>query len=157
MSPTPTPTPEFMNATSGFADSSGLFGLIVVFLLYAGVALLAAQFLAPWLANSRLISRLGHGIGRSIVYALKGLGASAALAIVAGPVYLLAQVDSGTRAVALRYVGYAVAGYLALVAIGWLADRAVAAFIDAHPDYDEWADLFPDDEDESEPEVTTGD
>lgn len=157
--PTPTPTAGFENASAGvangFADATGL-GPVVVIGLYIVGTLLAAQFVAPWLARSRWLSRAGGGLLTSLVFALKGLGATAALALAAAPVFLLWQADGGTRELALRYVGYAVAGYLALVLVGWLADRAVAAFVEAHPDAEALGDLLPESEDDDPEAVADG-
>jgi hypothetical protein len=82
---------------------------------------------------------------KTIEYAIKGLAASAVLFVIAAPVYLLASTDNQTRGFALEVIGIGVIAFLVLAGIGWLADRAVSAFIDAHPDYEEWRDLFPDD------------
>jgi hypothetical protein len=51
---------------------------------------------------------------------------------------------------ALEAVGVLLAGYAALFVLGMLVDRAVAAFIDAHPELDEWADIFSDEEEDTE-------
>lgn len=154
--PTPTTTPAnetLANAssgiTSGFADATGL-GPIVLLLLYVVGALLAAQFVAPWLAKSELLSSVAGGLLGSLSYAIKGFASTAVLAVAALPVYFLATADGGTRGMALEAVGLLAAGYVALVIIGMLADRAVSAFIDAHPEIDEWADMFPDEEESAE-------
>jgi hypothetical protein len=135
--------------TSGFADSTGL-APIVLLLLYVVGALLAAQFVAPWLARSKLLSDSISKLFTSLFYALKGLAVTAVLAVTALPVYFLATADKGTRSMALEAVGLLLAGYAALVVIGMLADRAVAAFIDTHPELDEWADIFSDKEEDTE-------
>jgi len=146
---TATPTGSFAHAStnisSSFADATGL-GPAVVLLLYVVGALLAAQFVAPWLAQSELLSDVAGGLVASAEYAVKGVGATAVLLVGALPVYFLATADGGTQGLALEAVGVLLAGYIALVGIGMLADRAVTAFIDAHPDVDEWGDLFPEDE-----------
>lgn len=152
-----TETPqEFANASSitgGFADSSGL-GPVIVFLVYIVAVLFAAQFVAPWLANSSLLNRLGSGFLDTVVYAIKGLATTAVLAVAALPVWVVAQADAGTRAVAFRYVGFAIAAFVGLAVIGWLADRAVAKFIEAHPDYESWGDIWSGEEDDvAEPEA----
>lgn len=149
MTASPTPTNvtlenASMSVQTGFADATGLGG-VVIFLLYIIGALLAASYVAPWLAKSRLLSRTGARIADSMEYAIKG-AASAVLAVAAAPVYLLTQLDAGTRGVALRYFGYAIVTYIVLVIVGWLTDRAIRAFVDAHPEIDALGDLLPDDE-----------
>lgn len=134
------------NASSDMASSFGTtaeLAVLVVVALYVIGALLAAQVVSPWLAQSALLSVAGRRFVESLQYAVKGVAATAVLLLVAAPVYLLATADGGTRGAALTWLGVAVAGYVGLVVAGWLADRAVAAFIDAHPDATEWADLFP--------------
>lgn len=123
-------------------------GGVIVVVLYVFGALLAAQFVAPWLARSQLLSRVWTYLGDSLAYAMKGVAATAVLVVIAMPVYLLATADGGTRGVALQLLAAAAGGYLAMVVVGWLADHAVAAFLKAHPEYEEWDDLFgtPDDQ-----------
>jgi hypothetical protein len=135
--------------TSGLADSTGP-ALIVLLLLYVVGALLAAQFVAPWLARSELLSAIISKLFNSIFYVFKGLAVTAVLAFTALPVYFLATADKGTRSMALEAVGVLLAGYVALFVIGMLADRAVTAFIDAHPELDEWADIFSDEKEDTE-------
>lgn len=153
MPETPTPTPELQNATAdvatGFASSEHLVGPMLLILIYAVGALGAAQYLAPHLAQSRLLERAGKRVTAVVVFALKGAAASAVLAVVALPAYLLLTVDGETRGVALEYLWLAAVAFVALACIGWLADRAVTAYIDAHPDHEEWADLFPEEESEA--------
>lgn len=156
MTTTPTPTGiPFENASSsiqtGFADGTGLGGIIII-LLYIIGALLAARHVAPWLAQSRFITRTGTQIATSFVYAIKGVAATAVLAAAAAPVYLLTQVDGSTRGIALRYIAYAAVAYISLVVIGWLADRAVTAFVNAHPDIDTIDDLIPEPRDDEPPD-----
>jgi len=130
-----------MEVTNGFASSFGLrYATIAV--LYVVGALLAAQFVAPWLARSEMLSRVTGGFVWTAVYAIKGAAASAVLLVAAAPAYFVATMDSGTRGFALEAIGIAVAGYIALVVVGVLADRAASAFLDAHPTYDEWGDVF---------------
>lgn len=140
------------NTLNGFADMTGLAGPIVV-VLYIVCAMLAVQVLAPWVASSRLVERAGQRVVHAFQYAIKGVAASAVLLIAAAPVYFVATADGETKGLALEAVAMAVAGFLGLVVVGWLADRAVAAWLNAHPEYDEWADLFP--EEESEEAVAT--
>jgi len=135
--------------TSGFADSTGIAPLVLL-LLYVVGSLLAAQFVAPWLAKYKLLSSVAGGLHRSLSYAIKGFASTAVLAVAALPVYFLATADKGTRGLALDAVALMLAGYVALVIIGMLADRALSAFIDAHPDIDDWTDIFPDEEGEKE-------
>ena len=140
------------NIVGGFGDA---FGLTPVLLLavYALAILVAAQFALPWLAKSRLVSQTGRRILLSIHYAMKGVAATVVIGLTAAPVYVVATADAGTRGVAMRWVGYAVAGYGALVLLGWLADRAVTRAIDAHPDYDSWGDVWGGDEEPDAAEV----
>lgn len=154
MSGTPTPTPgELANASSsinsGFASSYELGGVLVIVLYIVG-ALLAAQFVAPWLAQSQLLGTIGNAIFSALAYAIKGLAAVGVLALAALPGYLLLTADVSTRGVALKWVGYAVGAFAALVVVGWLADRAVARFIEAHPDVDSWAELWESDDEGKE-------
>jgi len=161
MAPTPTPTPDtFQNASSGISSGFGNamdLGPVVLLVLYAVGFLLAAQYIAPWAARSELLSRLGSGLGRSILYAVKGVAASAVITITALPIWVAWRMDAGTRGVALEYVGYAVGGYVILIVVGRLADTAVSKFIEAHPEYDEWSDLFPETPDEDMTEAEMGD
>lgn len=158
--PTPVPTAEpLANASSsingGFASSVGVTGPLVIGLYIVG-ALLAAQFVAPWLAKSRLVSRVSDRVVASVNYAIKGLAATAVLGVLAAPVYLVATSDGQTQGVVLQAIAVLAVAYIALVGIGWLADRAVTAFLNAHPEHDEWSDLFPDTPDEDDltsPEV----
>jgi len=106
----------------------------------------AAQFVAPWIARSDTLDRVLGGFAQSFVYAIKGAAASAVLLVAATPAYLVLTADPGTRQVAAKWVGIALGGYLALNVVGWLADRAVTAYIHAHPHAEEWADLWPDEE-----------
>lgn len=152
-----TETPhQIENATSGFADSTGLFGPVVLVLVYALAVMVAAQWLAPWIAESSLLSRLGAGVVETIVYAIKGLATTAVLAVAALPFWFVSQADPGTRSAAFRYGGYAIVAFVGLVVVGWLADRAVTKFIEAHPDYEEWGDLWHESEDEelTDPEAS---
>lgn len=150
MSATPTATPvPYDNAANsidaGFASSMGLTGPLV-FVIYAVGVLLAAQFVAPWLATSQLLSGMAGRILESMALAIKGLASTAVLVVVALPAWFLLTAEPSTKGLAAEVVGYGIAAYIALVVLGWLADRAVTAFLDAHPDYDEWDDLFPDEE-----------
>lgn len=145
-----TPTPGgFNNASAsingGFADMSGLMPVLLIGLYIIG-ALLAAQFVAPWLARSSLLGTVGDAILSAIGYAIKGSAAVAVLAVAALPAYLVLTVDASTRGVALRWVAYGVAAFAGLVAVGWLADRAVARYIKAHPNVDSWAELWESDD-----------
>lgn len=157
--PTPTETPqEYANASAGFASSMGLaegFAPLALLLIYAIGALMAAQFVAPWLASSQLLSDLFGELVTSVELAIKGLGATAVLAITATPIYFVATAEPSTKVVALEVVAAGIGVYVFLVVAGWLADRAVTAFIDAHPTHDEWADIFPDEEGDGEA-VTDG-
>lgn len=158
---TTTTTAGFQNAsmgmTNGFGSTGDLFPVFVL-VVYAVAVLAVANFAAPGLARSRVASRLGAGVVAFFGYVLKGVVASAVLTVAALPVYYVATMDPSGRGIALEVVGYGVAGLAALAVVGWLADRAVARFIDAHPDYDSWEDLWgsadePDDPDLGEPEV----
>lgn len=149
---TPTQTPEVLNATQGFADSTGLGGpILVVAYIVAVVAI--SGVIAPWAAQSKFLTRIGGGIAQSLEYAIKGLAASAAALAVGYPIYWVGTADGDTQGLALTLMAGLLAAYVALVAIGWIADKAVQRFIAAHPDIDEWDDLFPesDDEDGGEP------
>lgn len=152
-----TETPANLSAASssiqnGFADASGLTP-VLLFVVYALAFLVVAQFALPRLAKSRLVSKTGRRVLLSVHYALKGVGATIVIGLTAAPVYFVATAEPGTRGVAMRWLGYAVAGYAALVILGWLADRAVTRAIDAHPDYDSWGDIWPSDEEPESAEV----
>lgn len=153
---TPTPTPAFgeaLNMTSGYANAFDLSGVLILG-IYVLVALVAAQAFLPWLARSDALTGAAQRFLQSLVYAVKGVAASITLLAIAAPAWFIMQADSGTREVALRWGGYIIGGYLFLVVVGWLADRAVAAFIDAHPDYESFSDIWPEAPDEDEtPEV----
>jgi len=158
---TPTPTPNtIQNASNGlsggFASSTDL-GPVVLIVMYAVGFLLAAQYVAPWAARSELLSRVGSGLGQSVLYAIKGVAASAVMTITALPAWVVWQLDAGTRGVALEYLGYAIGGYVVLMAVGWAADTVVSTFIEAHPEYDEWSDLFPDAPDDELADAEAGD
>lgn len=134
--------------TSGFASSMGLSG-VVVLAVFVVTTLVVAQFAAPWLAKSELLSKVGAGFLTSFSYAIKGFTATVVLAGLAFPVYYLTvMADESTRGMVLDVVGTLLLGYVALVVIGVLADRAVSSFIDAHPRIDEWGDLFPGEDDD---------
>lgn len=151
-----TATPGLDNASMGVASSFGSAGSmfpIIAFIVYVVAVIVVAQFLAPWAAKSRFVSRASRRLVRTVGYALKGLVASAVLAVLAAPVYVVATADAGTRGVAIEWLGYGLAAFLALAVIGWLAERAVVAFIDAHPDYDDWDDFWGGDEDPDLSEV----
>lgn len=139
---------ETLNAsnsvTSGFGDTSGLVGLTFLLAIYAVVALLAANLVAPWLAQSAIFGRIGAAISSALAYAIKGVATTAVLGALALPAYLFATADAATRSTGLEYAGYAVGGFLILVGIGQLADKAVSRFIDAHPDHDSWEDIWGD-------------
>lgn len=136
----------FSNATadvsSGFAAADGLFPILLIVVIYATAALLAANFVAPWLAKSTVLGRVGSILTSAFEYAIKGLATTAVLCIVALPAYLLLTVDASTRATGLKWAGYALAAVLILIGIGQLADRAVARFINAHPDAESWSELI---------------
>lgn len=159
MTPTPTTTSEWGNAsmslTDGFASTTGLGG-IVALTMYIVVAILAVAVLAPWLAQYRLPTRLARAFGSSVEYAIKGLATTAALAITAAPVYLLATTNGETQRNVGLVIGGLVAAYISLVAIGWLADQAFQRFIDAHPEFDSWDDMWetPEDADVEDVEVS---
>lgn len=162
MTPTPAPTATgeslnnaSMSINSSFGDATGL-GPVVILLLYIVGALLAAQFVAPWLAQSNYLSRLAGGLVASLEYAIKGFASTAVLSLVGLPAYLIATADAGTRGAALTTIAGGVAGYVILAGIGVLADRAVTAFIEAHPDLDEWGDLFPEKDDTAGDAVADG-
>jgi uncharacterized protein with PQ loop repeat len=131
--------------SNGFGSAFGLMPAVLLVLYIVGV-LLAAQFVAPWLAKSELLTSVAGRFVESIEYAVKGFAASAVLAVAALPVYFLANADGGTRGIALKAITIIAAAYVSFVIIGWLADRAVTAFIDAHPEVNEWGDLFPEEE-----------
>lgn len=154
MTATPTPTPGFQNASSSFASSFDLVGPLVVVLYVIG-ALLAAQFVAPWLGQSELLARVAGRVVASIQYAIKGIAATAVLVVAALPVYFVVTADGETRGLAGLVIAGGIAAYCTLVGVGWLADRAVTRFIDAHPDYEEWDDIVSADEadDDADPEV----
>lgn len=147
-----TETPEMLNATSGFADSTGLAGPVIV-VMYIVAVVAISGVIAPWAARSELLTRVGGGVVQSLEYAIKGLAASAAALAFGYPVYWVATAEGDTQGLALTVIAGLVGIYLALVVIGWIADKAVQRFIDAHPDYEEWGDLFPeaDDEEGGEP------
>lgn len=150
---------SMQNASSGVTNSFGTpteLIPVLVLVLYAVGALLAAQFVAPWLAKSQLLSSVAGRALQSLHYALKGVGATAVLALVAAPVYFMATADGNTRGLALEVIGLAAAAYVVLVVLGWLADRAVTAFFDAHPEYDGLDDIFPDEPDDETEAVADG-
>lgn len=135
---------SLQNASSGIAssfNSSGPMMIMLLFVLYAVGVLAAAQFVAPWLAKSSILGTIGDAALSAISYAIKGLATTAALGLAALPAYFALTVDGDTRGFALELVGYALAAIVALIAVGWLADRAVSKFIEAHPDVDSWSEL----------------
>lgn len=144
-----TATPA-LNVSSGYADAFGMGG-VVLLVMGAILVIVAAQFLAPWLAKSNILKSVFGGFLVSFVYALKGAAALIAAGALVTPFWLVTQMDSGTRSALFEYGGYAVGGYLGLAVIGWLADRAVTRYIEAHPTYESLADMWPETPDEDEP------
>lgn len=158
---TPTSTNESIaNASTslnaGMASSFDLVGPLV-FVVYIVGALLAAQLVAPWLAESRLLQPVSERLKQSLSYAIKGIGATAVLALVGAPIYLVATSDGESQGLALSVLAGLVGVYMALVVIGWLADRAVTRFIDAHPEYDSWEEMWEGEDDATEAAPTAGD
>jgi len=156
---TPTTNGTLSNAsvaTNSLAFGGDGFGPIALLLVYILVALVAAQFVAPWLASSRLLSGVGAHIVQSLRYAIKGIAATAVLALGGIPGYYLVTADGAARGVALEVIGALLGAYVLLTVIGVLADRAVSAFIEAHPEYDAWGDLFPGEESDAEPVADGG-
>jgi len=145
---------ELQNAsadiTGAFGNATGLAVPAIIVLVYIVGALLAAQFIAPWLAQSDSLERVAGGLAHSLVYAIKGAAASAVLLVVAAPAYAVLTMDAGTRGLALRGIALLLGGYVVLNVVGWLADRAVGIYIDAHPTAEEWADLWPDTDEEGD-------
>jgi len=145
---------ELQNAsadmTAAFGDASGIALPGIIIVVYIVGALLAAQFIAPWLAQSDTLERFAGGLAHSLVYAIKGAAASAVLLVIATPAYFALTMDAGTRGLALRGIALLLGGYVVLNVVGWLADRAVGIYIDAHPTAEEWADLWPETEQEGD-------
>lgn len=124
--PTPTSTPEPWNATggaitTGFASSSGLVPMAV--LVFAILVAFIGAFVMSSYHRFALFRRAVGWIGTSGVYFLQGLGALAALALISAPVYLFADASPDTQGVVLKWAGIALAGYVVVVAIGYVADE----------------------------------
>lgn len=155
-----TPTPSFVNASATantFGSSGGLLAVLVVVGLYSIAALLLAQVVGPWLARSGLLAALSDRVLRSVEFAAKGVAASAVLAAIGLPVALLATAEASTQFAVARWAGIAIAGYATLVVVGWLADRSVTAFIEAHPEYEAWGDIFDASDGDESPEPAAAD
>lgn len=135
-----------LNSAFGSANELGIPLLLV---LYGVGALLAAQFVAPWVAQSQLLTTVGGRLVESIEYAIKGVTAVGVLALLALPFHFVATADADTQGLALTAVGVVIVAYAILVGVGWLADRAVGRFVEAHPEADEFGDLFPEDDTEA--------
>lgn len=136
---------EYANASSGLSNSFNSISPLILVVVLASVGIVVvASLVAPWLAKSRLLSRLGRRIGITLWYALKGVVTCAAVSLVAVPAYIFSQADGSTQAVSLKLVALALGAVIALAILGWIADRTVAKFIDVHPEFEEWSDIFPD-------------
>lgn len=137
---------------NSFNSTGGLVEGMIILLVYIVVVMVAAQIVAPWLADLEVLSAAVGRFLSSVAYAVKGLAASAVLTVLALPVWLFATADGETQGLALEVVAVVIGAYIALVIVGVLADRATAAFIDAHPEYEEWADIFPEESEDAEVE-----
>jgi len=107
---------------------------------------------APALAEYRIIGRVVTRFGTAFGYALKGLVAVVVLGVLSAPITVLATADASTRTYILEYAAIAIGGFVGLAVVGYIADYAVARYIDAHPEYEAFSDIFPD-SDETEAEV----
>lgn len=117
-----TPEPELMNASadvaSAFGSTEGLAGPIVI-VLWAVVimGLLSAA------RNSAYFKRMIDAFGMfavSMYYAIHGVAAVTAFAVLSAPVYFLATAEPGTQILVGKYALYTVAGYVGLTAIGYV-------------------------------------
>jgi len=89
-----TPTPVgLQNASSGFADATGLVPLTaaVVLLGLLVVGLVSSARFYQWVLNSTT-----H-FARSLEYAVKGIATALVIGVFASPFYLYTTLDGGTR------------------------------------------------------------
>lgn len=144
MNPTPTPI-GFQNASSSFASSHNLVDPVTLAAIVAIVLVVSIRIL-PIFARFRLLERAFGGLIQSIEYALRGALSVVVVGLMISPVYVVATSDPGTRSMILRWVGFAIAGYTTLVLLGWISEKAGAAFFSAHPEFDSLSDALPDPE-----------
>lgn len=149
-------TPEVTNATASYGNAMGLTGVIPIMLIIAisAGAVVAARPLVPWLAKTQLLGTLGDKFTTSLAYALRGLVTVITVGLVIAPIYAISQADGTTQSLAATVAVAVVAGYIALVGIGYGSTRLVDTYVDAHPTADSLDDLLPDTDDDT-PEVST--
>lgn len=144
-----TTTPEIANASanisSGFADMTGLTGPVIL-VLWA-VVIMGTVSAAR---NSDYFERLVDAFGMlavSFYYAVHGLAAVTALAVLSAPVYWLSTADGSTQAAVGKYALYAVGGYAALTVVGYAFKHKLVNPIMENADEH---DLLPEPEEDAE-------
>lgn len=116
--------------TSGFADATHLFPVVAVVglvLLVMGLGVTLESLKAyKWVLDAI------ESFGRSVEYALKGLVTAVVIGLVAGPIYLISQMDSQTQGMIAQAIGLVIAGYVGLVALGYIGDKVWKRIVSQH-------------------------
>lgn len=133
------------NVSSGFANSMDLFGplLIVLYVVVVMGLLITARSSDHF---ERLVDALGL-LAVSVYYAIHGVAAVTALAVLSTPAYLVATADPSTRSMVGRYAVIAIGGYALLAIVGYASKHYVVDPIRENVDE---AGLLPEPEEDVE-------
>lgn len=122
-------TGNLSNASASFSSGFGSStALVATFAVVAAtlIVLLGSQHAYRWALRS------ASTFARSLEYAIKGVATAAVLAVFAAPLYALAQTTPGQRRlVAVALLAIAV-GYVGLVVLGVIGDRAWELIVRRH-------------------------
>jgi len=113
------------NLTNGFGD----MGAVIP------VAILVAVIVIGLVSSVRFYRLALTASGRfaaSLEYAIKGVVTAAVIAAFGAPLYLLAAMDGGTRALVYRGAAVVVVGYVGLVALGFVGERLWHRIVSQH-------------------------
>jgi len=113
------------NITNGFGDLSAVLPVAVLLVVIIIGLVSSVRFY-------RLALKASGRFATSLEYAIKGVVTAAVLAVFAAPLYLLATMDAGTRSLLYRGAVLVVAGYFALVALGYVGERVWGRIVSQH-------------------------